>query len=114
MTGAKRTQLFSDAQPLDPLPEGPRKGGRNDLSNPGERPAPPPPFRPNATPSEIFIAEALGKLKEHGRMLTALGLIARGRADCGRALAAEDARQLARDALDELGLRWPGGNQRKR
>ena len=36
----------------------------------------------------------------------ALGEIARGRNDCGRPLAAETARQLARDALIRLGAGW--------
>jgi hypothetical protein len=40
-------------------------------------------------------------------LVIALGAIARGRADCGRPLAAETARQLARAAMIECGLQWP-------
>ena len=35
-----------------------------------------------------------------------LGRIARGRTDCGRPLAGEKARQLARGAMIDLGLNW--------
>lgn len=36
-----------------------------------------------------------------------LGEIARGRSDCGRPLAAETARQKAREVLDKHGFSWP-------
>jgi len=42
----------------------------------------------------------------HNALAVTLSQIARGRADCGRPIAAEDARQLARGALIELGLDW--------
>jgi len=40
------------------------------------------------------------------RAVEALQLIARGRLNGGRPLAGEDARQLAREALTESGVRW--------
>lgn len=45
----------------------------------------------------------------HGyvKMGEALGQIARGRPDNGGPIAAEDARQIARNVLTELGLSWP-------
>ncbi len=42
----------------------------------------------------------------HNALALALSKIARGRDDCGRPLAGEKARQLARDTLVELGLDW--------
>lgn len=39
-------------------------------------------------------------------LAVALSKIARGRTDCGRPIAAEAARQLARGALTDLGLDW--------
>jgi len=46
------------------------------------------------------------------RLLDVAVRIARGRHDCGRPLAAEAARQLARDALTKLGEDWrlPAGS----
>ncbi|WP_398470950.1 hypothetical protein, partial [Tardiphaga sp.] len=41
------------------------------------------------------------------RMAESLGQIARGRSDNGRPLAAENARQIARNVLIELDLTWP-------
>ena len=41
-----------------------------------------------------------------GRLLDVAVRIARGRHDCGRPLAAETARQLAREALTKLGEDW--------
>lgn len=40
------------------------------------------------------------------RLLDVAVRIARGRHDCGRPLAAEVARQLAREALTKLGEKW--------
>ena len=45
------------------------------------------------------------------RFAQVLGEIARGRKDNGRPLAAETARQMAREVLDEQGFRWPSGEQ---
>lgn len=45
--------------------------------------------------------------KQLGRMQGTLQVIARGRPDNGRPLAAETARQLARSALIECGVDWP-------
>lgn len=42
-----------------------------------------------------------------------LGEIARGRKDNGRPLAAETARQMARNVLDEQGFKWPAHQERK-
>ncbi len=46
------------------------------------------------------------------RLLDVAVRVARGRHDCGRPLAAETARQLARDALTKLGEDWrlPAGS----
>jgi hypothetical protein len=41
------------------------------------------------------------------RFVEVVGEIARGRKDNGRPLAAETARQMAREVLDELGFVWP-------
>jgi hypothetical protein len=41
------------------------------------------------------------------RFVEVLGQIARGRADGGRPLAGEDARQMAREALIACGYGWP-------
>lgn len=49
-----------------------------------------------------------------GELAEALGEIARGRKDCGRPLAAEAARQIARRALGRQGIGWPAGAARKR
>lgn len=53
----------------------------------------------NPTPT-ITLAEQIGTI------LIALGAIARGRTDCGRPLAGETARLLAREAFVESGLDW--------
>lgn len=42
----------------------------------------------------------------HNALALTLSKIARGRADNGRPIAAEMARQFARDTLTELGLDW--------
>lgn len=50
----------------------------------------------------------------HVALLTrTLQQIARGRPDNGRPLAAEDARQFAREALIKVGLRWPSNSKQK-
>ncbi len=41
------------------------------------------------------------------RFVFVLGEIARGRCDCGRPLAAETSRQMARDVLSYYGAQWP-------
>ena len=41
------------------------------------------------------------------RFAEVLRKIARGREDCGRPLAGETARQMAREVLDEQGFGWP-------
>jgi hypothetical protein len=43
---------------------------------------------------------------EHGLLAECLKAIARGRTDCGRALAREETRQLARTTLTTLGIDW--------
>jgi ABC-type arginine transport system permease subunit len=43
------------------------------------------------------------------KVLGALRTIARGRTDCGRALAAEKARQIARECLVAIGEDWRPG-----
>lgn len=45
-------------------------------------------------------------LDDSGPLVDALVAIARGHRDCGRPLAGEYARQLARVALIDLGLTW--------
>lgn len=47
----------------------------------------------------------------HNRFVEALGRIARGRSDNGRPLAAEIARQMAREVMDECGVHWPVGDK---
>ena len=42
--------------------------------------------------------------RNHNRFAEILGKIAHGRTDCGRPLAAETARQMARDILTECGV----------
>lgn len=42
------------------------------------------------------------------KVLAALRAIAKGRADCGRPLAAEKARQIARECLVAIGEDWRG------
>jgi hypothetical protein len=44
---------------------------------------------------------------EHNDLIEALGQIARGRPDNGRPIAAEVARQMARDVFIKLSLAWP-------
>lgn len=46
------------------------------------------------------------------RAIFVLGEIARGRVDNGRPLAAETARQMARDVLGHCNRNWPSGNPR--
>lgn len=45
--------------------------------------------------------------RNHNRFVEVLGKIARGREDNGRPLAAETARQLARDVMVECEVHWP-------
>lgn len=45
------------------------------------------------------------------RFAEVLGEIARGRPDNGRPIAAETARQKAREVLAELGFTWPQGER---
>lgn len=47
-------------------------------------------------------------------IMRTLQRIARGRPDCGRPYAAEDARQFARETLIKVGLRWPAHIRQKR
>lgn len=44
---------------------------------------------------------------DYGKFVEVLGKIARGRADCGRPLAGETSRQLAREVMHECGVAWP-------
>lgn len=50
------------------------------------------------------VIDAFATVAEFARVL---GVIAQGRPDCGRPLAAETARQLAREALHAAGRSWP-------
>lgn len=59
-----------------------------------------PPFREDARP-------CFGNPK----LVEVLGKIARGRTDCGRPIAAETARQMARDVMLECGVHWPQGKE---
>lgn len=52
--------------------------------------------------------DAFATVAEFSRVL---GLIAQGRLDCGRPLAAETARQMAREALHAAGRSWPKGGE---
>lgn len=45
-------------------------------------------------------------IRGHNALAVALSKIARGRDDCGRPLAAEYSRQLAREVITELGMDW--------
>lgn len=47
----------------------------------------------------------------HNRFVEVLGQIARGRPDNGRPIAAEKARQMAREVMDECGVHWPAGGK---
>lgn len=50
----------------------------------------------------------LTEAKHLERMVFVLGEIARGRSDCGRPLAAETSRQMAREVLGHCNRTWPG------
>jgi hypothetical protein len=55
---------------------------------------------------EIREDGALVDVERIGLFLDALKRIAKGRCDCGRPMAAEEARQLARETLIEGGVSW--------
>ena len=55
----------------------------------------------------MSLHESIGAaIDGHNKLAVALSKIALGRTDCGRPLAAEAARQLARDAIIESGMDW--------
>lgn len=62
--------------------------------------------------AELRVAQLASSPVETARrmieMQRALAIIARGRTDCGRPLAAEVARQTAREVLSRFGSGWGG------
>jgi hypothetical protein len=61
--------------------------------------------RPTAPKARAWLGGKLDELPVV-RMYKALSEIAVGRTDCGRPLGGETARQLARNTLIEIGLKW--------
>jgi hypothetical protein len=63
-------------------------------------------MRPRDQIDARLVDNITSAIRGHVEMAVALSKIARGRDDNGRPLAAEKARQLARDTLTELELDW--------